>query len=171
MSNEEKNYTIYICSTKQSIPVTKEVFKNYYRGIDSFRKEQQRKGLCVVPSSGRLHCDMNCHECPFVTYHDLSMDANLGDDDENPITLGDLIPDSTESIENAIADTAELTAVLERIKELMPQAIEIGKMRIAGYTDTQIAEQFGINRTTFRSRISKVKATLASEFPDFSENF
>ncbi len=171
MSNDEKNYSIYLRSTKQSVPVTKEVFKNYYRGIDSFRKEQQRKGLCFVPYSERLHCDMNCHECPYVTYHDLSMDANLGDDDENPITLGDLIPDSTKPIENAIADTAELTAVLERIRELMPQALEIGKMRMAGYTDTEIAEQLGINRTTFRSKISKVKEKLSSEFSDFSEIF
>lgn len=171
MSNEEKNYTIYIRSKKQSIPVTKEVFKNYYRGIDSFRKDQQRKGLCSVPSYKRLQCDMNCHECPYVTYHDLSMDENLGDDDENPITFSDLISDDAESVENVVADTAELTAVLKRLTELMPQAIEIGKMRMAGYTDTEIAEQLGINRTTFRSRISKVKETLSAEFLDFFENF
>ena len=171
MSTNEKKYIIYLRATNQRIQVSKEDFTNYYRGINAFRIKQQRNGCCYMPRSEWKSCDMNCNKCPYVKYRDLSFDANLGDDDENPITFEDLIPDDAKSVESVIADTSELTAVLKRLTELMPQAIEIGKMRMAGYTDTEIAEQIGINRTTFRSRILRVKAILSTEFPDFSEIF
>ena len=48
----------------------------------------------------------------------------------------------------------------------MPEAQEIGKLRQKGLTDEAIAKVIGIKRTTFRSRLEKVRKQLASEYPD-----
>ena len=48
----------------------------------------------------------------------------------------------------------------------MPEAIEIGQLRQAGLSDAAIAETIGIKRTTFLSRLKKVRKQLAVEFPD-----
>ena len=48
----------------------------------------------------------------------------------------------------------------------MPEAVQIGKFRQEKLTDEEIAKVIGIKRTTFRSRLEKAKAQLASEFPD-----
>ena len=47
MTNNEIQYTIYIRSTKESIPVSKEEFDAYYHGINIYRIRQQRHGRCV----------------------------------------------------------------------------------------------------------------------------
>jgi len=44
MSNNENQYYIYLRSTKERIPCTKEEFELYYRDINAFRKKQQRHG-------------------------------------------------------------------------------------------------------------------------------
>ena len=65
MTNNEIQYTIYIRSTKESIPVSKEEFDAYYHDINIYRIRQQRHGRCVCPASKRLTCDMDCLTCPF----------------------------------------------------------------------------------------------------------
>ena len=57
MTNNENQYTIYIRSTKESIPVSKEEFDAYYHDINIYRIRQQRHGRCVCPASKRLTCD------------------------------------------------------------------------------------------------------------------
>jgi DNA-directed RNA polymerase specialized sigma24 family protein len=45
--------------------------------------------------------------------------------------------------------------------------VQIGQLRQDGLSDEAIADIIGIKRTTFRSRLAKVKAVLATEYPDF----
>ena len=54
-----------------------------------------------------------------------------------------------------------------RLCELMPEAVDIGQLRLAGMTDKQISSEIGVVSTTFRSRLSKVKKVLTEEFPEF----
>ena len=42
---------IYIRSTETIIPCTEEEFQEYYRGINAFRRKEQRHGRCVCPSN------------------------------------------------------------------------------------------------------------------------
>ena len=65
MTNNDNQYTIYIRSTKESIPVSKEEFDAYYHDINIYRIRQQRHGRCVCSASKRLTCDMDCLTCPF----------------------------------------------------------------------------------------------------------
>ena len=51
MQNNEQQYTIFIRSTGERIPVSKEEFDNYYRDITRYRQKQQEHGRCVCPRS------------------------------------------------------------------------------------------------------------------------
>ena len=65
-----------------------------------------------------------------------------------------------------------LTQLLKRLQELMPEAIQIGKLREDGLSDEAIADIIGIKRTTFRSRLEKAREKLCEEFPEaMSEQF
>ena len=46
----------------------------------------------------------------------------------------------------------------------MPEASEIGRLRLLGMKDETIAEVIGMNRMTFRSRIEKAREILREEF-------
>lgn len=51
MSTNEKQYYIYVRSLKERIPVTKEEFDNYYRGINAYRQKEQYHKRCVCPKA------------------------------------------------------------------------------------------------------------------------
>lgn len=54
MPNNEKQYYIYLRSTKECVPCTKDEFNNYYRDINAFRQRQQYHGKCVCPKASGL---------------------------------------------------------------------------------------------------------------------
>ena len=60
----------------------------------------------------------------------------------------------------------QMTDLFKRLNELMPQALEIGRMRQLGMSDTAISAEIGIPRKTFTDRLKRAKDILKSEFPD-----
>ena len=80
------------------------------------------------------------------------------------MSLHDVIPDPNSLFESAICDQDELKQLLTRLAELMPEATEIGQLRLQGLKDEDIADAIGIKRTTFRSRIEKARAALREEY-------
>ena len=168
MKNNDNQYYIYICSTKERVPVTKEEFDNYYRDINAFRKNQQRHGKCVCPEKKRLDCDMDCAACPFRRAGDgLSLDYTTTDEDGTEICWADNLEDPSPLIEDIVTDTQVLNQLFQRLNELMPEALAIGKMRLSGKSDLAIAREIGIKNTTFRSRLNRAKEVLEREFPEF----
>ena len=168
MKTNDKQYFIYIRSTRERIPVTKEDFDNYYRDISAFRMKQMRHGKCVCPQSKILECDMDCYFCPYHRAGDtLSLDYTVTDDDGNEKSWSDDIPDTSAMIEDIVADGIQLEQIFKRLNELMPQAIEIGKLRQRGLTERQIEAEIGIGRKTYAYRLNKVKEILQREFPEF----
>lgn len=168
MKTNDNQYTIYIRSTGESIPVSKEEFDNYYRDITRYRQKQQEHGRCVCPRSRWLTCDMDCLTCPFHRAGDeRSLDYKNTADDGSEEAWIDMLPDENPLIEEIITEAAEAKELYCRLCELMPEAIEIGRLRLSGMTDTAISREIGIANTTFRSRIQKVKKVLAEEYPDF----
>ena len=190
MTVNDSQYYIYLRSTKERIPCTKEEFEIYSRNHHAFRMREQRRGYCVCPMKKEFLCDMVCVTCPFhvvsicrkkkehscnrdcttcpihkVTLY--SLDATVTDDAENETTWKDLLADSSPLISELAADTERMTQLFIRLDELMPQAIEIGKLRLQGFSDEAIAEQIGIGRKTFAYRLKKVKDILSKEFAEF----
>ena len=125
MTNNENQYTIYIRSTKESIPVSKEEFDAYYHDINIYRIRQQRHGRCVCPASKRLTCDMDCLTCPFHRMGDMrSLDYTETDDEGNETAWVDEIPDDSPLLEDIIIEASEMKTLYARLTELMPEAVK-----------------------------------------------
>jgi len=173
MQTNDNQYSIYLRSTKQRVPCTKQQFDDYYREIDSFRKKQQRHGRCICLPSKQLMCDMDCYTCPYHTSGDTSsLDCGLTDEEGNEMNwldhLQETMPDLQEpSVEDYVASCIDLKCVLIRLNEIMPQAIEIGKLRQMGLSEDDIAAHIGTPRKTFAYRLKKARQLLEKEFPEF----
>ena len=53
----------------------------------------------------------------------------------------------------------------------MPMAILIGKLRVAGYTETEIERMIHINRRTYAYRLKKLRLTIEKEFSEIMQDF
>ena len=153
ITNNENQYTIYIRSTKESIPVSKEEFDAYYHDINIYRIRQQRHGRYVCPASKRLTCDMDCLTCPFHRMGDMrSLDYTETDDEGNETAWVDEIPDYSPLLEDIIIEASEMKVLYARLTELMPEAVKIGELRLEGLSEDAIGERIGIGRKTFAYR-------------------
>ena len=158
---------IYDKQTKTWFEVTPEQYAEFDQWRTNKRKREQYHGRCMCPRNKWWLCDGLCDDCEFHAPGDmLSLDKPVSNDDGDEVTLLDTLVDPAPSIESILCDKAELDQLIARLNELMPEAKEIGKLRQKGLTDEAIAEVIGIKRTTFRSRLEKVKKQLASEYPD-----
>ena len=55
---------------------------------------------------------------------------------------------------------------MARLDEIMPQAREIGYLRIKGMSDRAIAQRLGISRTSMYRLLAKAQAELLNEFEE-----
>ena len=170
MTNAEKqrqSKRIYDKQAKTWFEVTPEQYKEFDTWRTNLRKREQYHHRCMCPRNKWWLCDGMCDDCEFHAPGDiLSLDMPTSNDDGDEVTLLDMLEDPAPSIEEVICDKAELDQLFDRLNELMPEAVQIGKFRQEKLTDEEIAKVIGIKRTTFRSRLEKAKAQLASEFPD-----
>jgi len=167
MNTNEKQYYIYIRSGDQRILVSKETFDSYYRSVHVYRRQRQRDGECACPQSKRLFCDTDCDNCPFrVSPETLSLDYTVTGSDGSELSWLENIEDGSPLPEEILIDASEMQRLYGRLKELMPEAVEIGRLRLKGLPDTSIAGEIGIANTTFRSRLQKAKKILEKEFPE-----
>ena len=164
-ANQSKR--IYDKGTRQWFEVTPEQYAEFDQWRTNKRKREQYHGRCMCPRNKWWLCDGLCDDCEFHAPGDmLSLDKPVSNDDGDEVTLLDTLVDPAPSIESVLCDKAELDQLFARLNELMPEAQDIGKLRQKGLTDEAIAKVIGIKRTTFRSRLEKVKKQLASEYPD-----
>lgn len=167
MPIQDNQHYIYLRSTRERIPCTREEFNNYYRDINAFRQKQQEHGRCVCPQKKRLDCDMDCATCPFRRAGDTrSLDYTMTDEDGDEKAWVDMLADSAPLIEDRVADASGFSTVLGRLLEIMPEAIQIGRLRQQGFNDVQIEDLIGIGRKTYAYRLKKAKALLEKEFPE-----
>ena len=166
-TNENNVKRIYDKQTKTWFEVTPEQYKEFDTWRTNLRKREQYHHRCMCPRSKWWLCDGMCDDCEYHAPGDiLSLDMPTSNDDGDEVTLLDMLEDPAPSIEEVICDKAELDQLYERLNQLMPEAVEIGRLRQKGLTDAAIAKIVGIKRTTFRSRLEKAKAQLAAEYPD-----
>lgn len=65
MQNNEnqKTYFIYIRSTGEKVPVTKEQHDSFYKEADRIRHKEQDHGRCMCPYRFIWKCDGDCIGC------------------------------------------------------------------------------------------------------------
>lgn len=162
-----KPYRIYLKHTREWVEVSEEYYREHTRYYDAFRKRHQSHGQCVCPKNKFWLCDGDCYNCEFRRAGDmLSLDYTTENEDGDACSPLDSLADNSSLIEEVICDRIELQQLIKRLTELMPEALEIGRLREEGMPDEAIAEVIGIKRTTFRSRLEKARKQLSSEYPD-----
>ena len=166
--NQSKTYSIYIKSTKEWVTVPEEFYREQTSYYDTFRKKKQYHGQCACPKSKFWLCDGDCFNCEFRRAGDmLSLDYENENEDGDSVSPLDAIPDTAPLVDEVVSDRVTLAKLFDRLAELMPEAEEIGRLRMNDLSDEAISDIIGIKRTTFRSRLAKAKAVLAEEYPDF----
>ncbi len=145
-------------------------YAEYMKYCCAFRKRQRLHGCCNCTKRMWWLCDTDCPNCEFQCEGNetLSLEASsFVDEYGNECSLEECTADQSELVENLFCDADELQHLLRRLEELMPEALQIGRLRESGMADAAIADKVGIKRTTINSRLKKVKEILSQEFPDW----
>lgn len=159
---------IYVMVGREKVEVSIEVKKAYENMQDGTRIRQHRRGECSCPFSKGYTCTTDCTTCKFRIFKDIYFDGICSDEDEEfgdeflfLQTRNDYI-----AFDEKYANREECKEILKRVYELMPELIEVGNLRLSGYTNSKVAEMLGTKRSTLDSRIAKVYNIIKKEFPD-----
>lgn len=156
---------IYIRSLNKSIEVTKDFHDDYYRDLNAYRRTEQNHGRCTCPRSKYYYCDMDCNSCQYSRAGDtLSLDCPTTNDEGDEETMLDKMVDEATDTAEIAADQLLLEALIKRMEELVPGIFRAFELRQSGLSDTEIAQELDIPRTTLLSRMKKVTTILTEEF-------
>ncbi len=156
---------IYVKSVNKWIEVSKEEHDNYYRDINAYRRTQQNHGRCTCPHQKYYMCDMDCYNCSYKRTDEMVSLDNAATENEE-LSFMDMQADPESDTAEIVLDKIYFKSLLERVFELMPEARSIGIMHLMGMTDTQIAAELEMPRTTMKSRLKKLRDILDSELSD-----
>ena len=166
--NHSKNTRrIYVRSQRRWQEVPEDVYQEHIRFHDTYRHKMQDRGLCSCPRNKWWVCDADCLTCEYRNADVIaSLDSPIGEE-EDELTLMDTISDESVAVSELATDRIVLQLLFKHLADLMPEAADIGKLRLQGISDEAIAKKIGIPRTTFLSRIKAAKKQLEKEYPDF----
>lgn len=164
-NNESKEYKIYLRREKQFIPVSKEVYYEYYRPIWAQRKKAQSHGQCTCPHQKLWMCDGDCFTCPYHSTGDsLSLDFEYACGD-GKTTLADSIEDPV-NLEVNIMRQILLDDILADFKQLDAEGARIYELLGEDLSERKIAETLGRTQSTFNYQIRKIRTELKKSYPD-----
>lgn len=170
MKTDDNQRYIYIQATREKVPVTQEQFDTYYRETSVYRRRQQRYGLCDCPKRHWFSCDTDCENCYYriESYKVASLDAPRTENDHRnrPKPQYDEIPEDSQTLEELTSEIDQMQRLLHQVQALMPEAIQLGQMRLDGQSDTVIADTLGIPRTTLLYRLKKLRQALDTEMSE-----
>ena len=158
---------IYDKQTQTWFSVSPTDYHEYRRWCTSVRKREQRQNTCYCPREKWWLCDAMCDDCEFHSKSKLlSVNATVRDRSGNEVLLLEALAGAEENPCEIILSRIQAELFLKRLHSLMPEALEIGKMRLLGLKDDAIAEALGLNRMAFRARIEAARKRLVEEYGD-----
>lgn len=165
--NQSKTKRIYDRGTGKWYDVSEEQYADYNRWHSRIMMRRQREGLCICPKSRLWVCDGVCDGCEFAREeYPVSLDYAIEEDGELRFYLPGY-GDPSQNVEETVLRKIEREEMLQKLKEIMPEAFVIGRLRLEGLTDREIADRLGIKRTTMIMRLKAAKKELRKYFPDF----
>lgn len=159
-NDNQKTYFIYVRSTGEKVPVTKEQHNSFYKEADRIRHKEQDHGRCMCPYRFIWRCDGDCLDCEYHATGDItSLDQPLSDGNG---TLCDYMPDRSKSMEEIISDRMLLEQLFARLRELDPDADIIIQCWLDDYkiSDRAIAEKLSRPQRTFADQMKKIRTEL-----------
>lgn len=150
MTSQDNQRKIYIRSTKQWVPVTEEVYLEYYRPIWRLQKEAQKNGQCMCPKSKLWLCDGDCAMCEYhAAGNTTSLDAPIENGDGEEFSLVDTLEDPNAAFADVIVDRLLLEKLLDELAEQDPEGKRICELIMEGSSKAGIADtlqrEFGGN--------------------------
>jgi len=140
-SNQEKQRKIYIHSAKQWVPVTEDVYREYYRPIWRVQKQAQKTNQCMCSKSKLWLCDGDCLTCEFrAAGNSLSLDLSMETADGGEICFLDTFFDPDSSFVDTVMDRLLLEQLLNELAEHDPEGKCICELIIEGRSKTEIAD-------------------------------
>ena len=124
------------------------------------RMHMERQKRCFCSREKLWQCDGICVGCPYQKETEVSWNVKVGGSDD--LTLGESLPDGVDHEETCI-QKIYCEDVLKKLDEIMPQAREIGLLRLQGRSDREIARILGIDRMTMLRMLERAKAVLKVE--------
>ena len=141
MTKQENTRKIYICSTKTWVPVTEEVYLEYYRPIWRLQKEAQKNGQCMCTKSKLWVCDGDCATCEYrAAGNTISLDAPMENGDGDEFSLKDALEDPTASFADVLVDRLLLEQLLDELAERDPEGKRICELIMEGSSKAEIAD-------------------------------
>lgn len=141
----------------------KSVYMSLLRERQKVRTRERKKECCTCLRNQAWYCNGICDGCCYHVTPEVSMSSPIG---ENGLTFENVLTDGVD-LEDFCVRGIDARKVLQRLYELMPEALEFGRLKIEGYTMMEIAKILGIPRATIYTRIESAKQKLKKEFGDF----
>jgi len=164
--NQQQNKQYFIRLDKQYIPVTEEVYKEYYRPIWRTHYHASNRGQCGCTDWKR--CEGDCGLCHYrAAGNTLSLDAECEGEEGSKLTLLDTIEDSSANIVDIVADKLLLEELFHVLADLDPDSRRICELIRQGKTEREIAAEFGIRQSTLNYRKKKLMDKLFERLKDF----
>ena len=159
--SKQKTYFIFIRSTGEKVPVSKEQHDAFYKEADRIRHKEQDHGRCMCPYRYAWKCDGDCIGCEYHAAGDtLSLDVTNPDGNGN---MYDYLPNNNTPIEELISDRILLEQLFARLRELDPEAdtiIQLWMDHPEGISDRAIARELGRPQKTFADQMKKYRTDL-----------
>lgn len=141
MNSKDKQRKIYIHSIKQWVPVTEEVYSEYYRPVWRTQKAAQKAGQCLCPKNKLWLCDGDCAMCEYhAAGNTVSLDAPIENSDGDEFSLIDTLEDPTSNFAEVLVDRLLLERLLDELAEQDPEGKRICELIMEGSSKTEIAD-------------------------------
>lgn len=149
------------------ISITEEQYHSLYPEIWRIRNREQNHGCCMCPKCYLWKCDSQCDLCEYhADSKVISLNKRISTTNDNDLTLLDVLSNFSIDTGDFVTDALVFKQLLKRLDELIPNAKEIGKLRLDGFSDKAIAHKLGIPRTTMLSQLKKALNKIIQEYPD-----
>lgn len=162
---QNRNYKIYLPHTNEWVPVTEEVYFEYYRPIWRIQKQAQKNSQCVCPKSKLWRCDGDCAVCRYrAAGNTLSLDAPMENADGDEMCLQDTIADPDAAFADIVLDSIFLGQLLDELAEHDPDGKHICELIMSGKSERECAAALNMARNTFTYRRDKLLASLRERY-------
>lgn len=144
------------------MPVTEEVYREYYRPIWCAQKAAQKAGQCVCPKSKLWICDGDCAICKYhAVGNTVSLDAPIENAAGDEFSLLGTIKDPSSNFSNILVDRLLLEHLLDELAAQDPEGKRICELIMEGQSEREAAVTLNMARSTFKRRWSAIKSELS----------
>ena len=162
---KKSKYRLYDRNLRCWVQYTEEAFLELRKKRNNERKKAIKEQRCTCSFENDWYCNGVCEGCMYQKTREVSIYEPVKKD--STLTLEECITDDIDP-EKGWVECMDLKTILSRLDELMPEAREIGRLRMQGKTEIEISKILGIPRATIYTRIKTAYKKLRNEFEDFS---